>query len=458
MARTGSHLRALALLAVSNVLGGVGVASGVAVGGLLAEQVGSTEVAGLAQAASVLGAAVAAIPLASLATRWGRRWSLTIGYLIALLGAFLILAAAVADSLLMLLLGLGTFGVAQAANLQSRYAAADGATLGNRATSMSVVIWATTIGSVAGPNLSAAGADLGPSFNVPALAGPYLFSVLAFAAAATVIGVLFRPVARPAEPRVAAAEPNVPDPAGSGPAEAGTSEAGSVGPEHVEVGGPTDPAVSPRAVGALAALRWAARHPVARFAVVLIAVAHATMVMVMVMTPLHMQHHGMGLELVGIVISLHVLGMYALSPVFGWLADKFGGVRVAISGIGILALAIVLGIVAASTGGGPRITAVALVVLGLGWSASLISASTLLAGVGSDRVRIPLQGATDAGMNYAGAAVAALAGPILAAGGFRAVNGVAALLLVPAVLLAMSALRANAHGERTDQVRSAVDD
>lgn len=458
MARTGSHLRALALLAVSNVLGGVGVASGVAVGGLLAEQVGSTEVAGLAQAASVLGAAVAAIPLASLATRWGRRWSLTIGYLIALLGAFLILAAAVADSLLMLLLGLGTFGVAQAANLQSRYAAADGATLGNRATSMSVVIWATTIGSVAGPNLSAAGADLGPSFNVPALAGPYLFSVLAFAAAATVIGVLFRPVARPAEPRVAAAEPNVPDPAGSGPAEAGTSEAGSVGPEHVEVGGPTDPAVSPRAVGALAALRWAARHPVARFAVVLIAVAHATMVMVMVMTPLHMQHHGMGLELVGIVISLHVLGMYALSPVFGWLADKFGGVRVAISGIGILALAIVLGIVAASTGGGPRITAVALVVLGLGWSASLISASTLLAGVGSDRVRIPLQGATDAGMNYAGAAVAALAGPILAAGGFRAVNGVAALLLVPAMLLAMSALRANAHGERTDQVRSAVDD
>lgn len=458
MARTGSHLRALALLAVSNVLGGVGVASGVAVGGLLAEQVGSTEVAGLAQAASVLGAAVAAIPLASLATRWGRRWSLTIGYLIALLGAFLILAAAVADSLLMLLLGLGTFGVAQAANLQSRYAAADGATLGNRATSMSVVIWATTIGSVAGPNLSAAGADLGPSFNVPALAGPYLFSVLAFAAAATVIGVLFRPVARPAEPRVAAAEPNVPDPAGSGPAEAGTSEAGSVGPEHVEVGGPTDPAVSPRAVGALDALRWAARHPVARFAVVLIAVAHATMVMVMVMTPLHMQHHGMGLELVGIVISLHVLGMYALSPVFGWLADKFGGVRVAISGIGILALAIVLGIVAASTGGGPRITAVALVVLGLGWSASLISASTLLAGVGSDRVRIPLQGATDAGMNYAGAAVAALAGPILAAGGFRAVNGVAALLLVPAVLLAMSALRANAHGERTDQVRSSVDD
>lgn len=438
MTRTGSHARALTLLAVSNVLGGVGVASGVAVGGLLAEQVGSTQVAGLAQAASVLGAAVAAIPLASMATRWGRRWSLTIGYLIALLGAFLILVAAVADSLLVLLLGLGTFGVAQATNLQSRYAAADGATPGNRATSMSIVIWATTIGSVAGPNLSAAGADLGPTVNVPALAGPYLFSVLAFAGAATLIGVLFRPVSRPA---------------GVGSAASARAKA----PQQADAGGAVDRSVTPRAVSALAALRWAARHPVARFAVVLIAVAHATMVMVMVMTPLHMQHHGMGLELVGIVISLHVLGMYALSPVFGWLSDKFGGVRIAISGIGVLALAVVLGILAASTGGDSTMTALALVVLGLGWSASLISASTLLAGVSSDEVRVPLQGATDAGMNYAGAAVAALAGPILAAGGFRAVNLAAALLLVPAVILAASALRASNHGDREDQLPSAVD-
>lgn len=425
MARTGTQRRALALLAVSNVLGGVGVASGVAVGGLLAEQVGSTAVAGLAQAAGVLGAAVTAIPLAAMATRWGRRWSLTIGYLVALIGAGLVLTAAVADSLLVLLLGLGTFGVAQAANLQSRYAAADGATITSRARAMSVVMWATTVGSVAGPNLTAAGAHLGPLVGVPELAGPYLFSVAAFAAAATVLGVLFRPV----------------------PATGTTAPAQA-----------SDAAVSPGAVGALSALRWAAGHPTARFAVVLIAMAHATMVMVMVMTPLHMQHHGMSLELVGIVISLHVLGMYALSPVFGALADRLGAVRVAIGGIGVLALAIVLGVLAASTGEDSRMTAAALVVLGLGWSASLISASALLADVGSDQVRVPLQGATDAGMNYAGAAVAALAGPILAAGGFRAVNLTAALLLVPAALLAAGALRASRHGEPTDLVSSAVDD
>lgn len=462
VAATGSHARALTLLAVSNVLGGVGVASGVAVGGLLAEQVGSTEVAGLAQAASVLGAAIAAIPLAAMATRWGRRWSLTVGYLIATLGAVLILTAAVADSLLVLLLGLGTFGVAQATNLQSRYAAADGATLTNRARSMSVVMWATTVGSVAGPNLSALGADVGTSAGVPGLAGPYLFSVVAFATTATLLGLLFRPVPRPerAEPAPKAAEP-VPEAAGPRPgATSGRRPArGATASADPGVGSQAgvDPAVTSRAVGALAALRWATRHPVARFAVVLIAVAHATMAMVMVMTPLHMQHHGMGLELVGIVISLHVLGMYAFSPVFGWLADRLGAVRVAVGGIGLLALATVLGVLAAGAGGGSQLTAVALVVLGLGWSASLIAASALIAGVSSDQVRVPLQGATDAAMNYAGAAVAALAGPILAAGGFAAVNLAAAALLVPAALLAPSALRAGTPDEPDELVSSAVD-
>lgn len=435
MAATSTHHRAVGVLALSNVLGGVGVASGIAVGGLLAEDLGSTSVAGLAQAASVLGAAVAAVPLATMATRVGRRWALTLGYVIAVLGAVLIVLAAVVSSLLLLLVGLGTFGVAQATNLQSRYAATDGASVANRATSMSVVIWATTIGSVAGPNLTAVGERMGPTFGVPGLAGPYLFSVVSFASAATVLALLLRPMPAPA------ATADVVPAAGTG-----TGPASSAGASPTGEPSPPVDVDDGRAVGALAALRWAGGHPVARFAVVLIAVAHATMVMVMVMTPLHMQHNGMSLELVGIVISLHVLGMYALSPVFGALADRFGGVRVACLGIAILALAVVLGLAAASSGEDSRLTAVALTVLGLGWSASLISASSLLAGVASDRVRVPLQGATDAGMNYAGAAAAALAGPILALGGFRAVNLAAAVLLVPAVVLLVGALRRDDSG------------
>ena len=182
------------------------------------------------------------------------------------------------------------------------------------------------------------------------------------------------------------------------------------------------------AVGAREALRWAVRHPVARFAVVLITVAHATMVMVMAMTPLHMHHDGMSLEVVGIVISAHILGMYALSPVFGWLADRYGALRVAIGGLGIFAAAIALGLVAAA-GAGLAVTMSALVLLGLGWSASLIASSAMLAGVDSGSVRVPLQGATDALMNYAGAGAAAVAGPVLALDGFRGVNLVALVLL-----------------------------
>ncbi|PYF98304.1 Predicted arabinose efflux permease, MFS family [Georgenia satyanarayanai] len=406
-----THRRAVALLALSNVLGGIGVASGIAVGALLAEQLGGTAVAGLAQAAGVLGAAVAAVPLAALATRRGRRWSLTLGYTIALLGAGLVVTAAVVGSFLLLLLGLGTFGVAQAANLQSRYAAADGASAATRARSISVVMWATTIGSVAGPNLTAAGERVASGVGIPGLAGPYLFSALAFALAATVLGTFFRPADDGAD--------------------------GSVR-QPVLVPGAASP---PRTVGATGALRWAAGHSVARFAVGLIALAHAVMVMVMVMTPVHMRHSGMSLELVGIVISVHVLGMYALSPVFGWLVDRSGGVRVAVGGIAVLFTATVLGFVAAASGGRPVLTAAALTVLGLGWSASLIAASALLTEVAPDPVRVPLQGATDAVMSYAGAAAAALAGPVLAAGGFRAVNVAAALLVLPAALLAVGAAR-----------------
>ncbi len=200
-----------------------------------------------------------------------------------------------------------------------------------------------------------------------------------------------------------------------------------------------EPASEP--VGTLASLRWAGRHAVARYAVVLTACAHSVMVMVMVMTPVHLAHHGMSLTVVGVVISLHILGMFGLSPVFGWCADRFGGVRTGAGGMAGLVVALVLGLVAAQESAGGVLTAVALTVLGVGWSACVIGASALLAAT-EGHVRLPLQGATDAGMNAAGALAAALAGPILAWGGFTAVNVAGAVLLVPAVVVLVAALRA----------------
>ncbi|MEV0893167.1 MFS transporter [Promicromonospora sp. MEB111] len=429
--------RNLVVLVFSNLLAGVGVASGAAVGALLAESLGGTSVAGLAQAVSVLAAAVASIPLATLAQLRGRRWALSLGYALSTAGALLIVTAAVLGQLVLLLVGLMLYGVANATNLQSRYAAADNVGSGTRARTMSVVLWATTVGSVVGPNLAAPGAVVGSGFGIPDLGGPYLFSVVAYLLAGLLLLSLYR------------------DPAGG--------VAGRVVPAGAVGQGHGDKRAEPRRTGALAALRWAWARPRARFAVVTTAVAHGVMIMVMVMTPVHMQHGGMSLQLVGIVISLHVLGMFAFSPVFGWLTDRFGPIRVAVGGIGLQAAAVALGFTAAALasaavpdagehaghgGAAPGLdaevlTAVALVLLGLGWSACLIASSAVLASVAEPHVKLPLQGATDALMNYFGAASAALAGPLLAWGGFEAVNTAGAVLLTPAVVTVILAVRSS---------------
>lgn len=416
--------RNITALVVSNALGGVGVAAGAAVGALLTERLGGTSVAGAAQAVGVLAAAIVAIPLANLAARRGRRVSLTLGYLTAAAGALVIILSAVVGSLAVQLLGMALFGVANATTLQSRFAAADDAPAATRARTMSVVVWATTIGSVLGPNLTAPGDRLGQSLGLPALAGPYVFTLVALALAGVTMAALYRAPA----PVDTVAQP------GDGPG-----------------------ATPEKPLGARAAIGWAWRHPVARFGLVMPACAHAVMIVVMVMTPLHMRHEGMSLELVGLVISVHILGMFALSPVFGWLADRIGGVRTTMVGIGLLVVALVLGFSAAMSDGGQTaeagahaghgastasLTAVALVILGLGWSASVIGASALLASVAEPRVRVPLQGASDAAMNYAGAAAAAVAGPLLAWGGFAAVNTVGAVVLIPAVVVLFGASRA----------------
>ena len=391
---------------LTNVLGGVGVASGIAVGALLVQQVAGTAWSGFGQALSVLGAAIAAVPLAQLAARRGRRRALATGYRIAALGAAAVILGAVLESAVVLFAALLLFGVAQATNLQTRYAGAEYAAGPRKATLMSWVFWATTIGSVLGPNLATVGDTLGQSLRLPSLAGSYLFGIVAFVLASLVAMML-------------------------PPGQAATDAASA---------GPARPA-NRKAVSAPAALRWAMAHPTARFAVLLTAVSHGVMVGVMSMTPVELRGHGHGLQVVGLVISLHILGMYALSPVFGVLSDRIGATRVAGIGLSVLLVATVTGLVA---NGNLTVIIVALVLLGLGWSASIISASALLAGVDSGEVRVPLQGASDALMNYVGAGAAILGGPVIAFIGYGGLNIGAALLLAPAVFAGVAAVRSRA--------------
>lgn len=425
-----------ARLVVAQLLGGVGIACGVAVGGLLAERVaGNTESAGFAQTAVVIGAGVLALPLARLAARRGRRASLTLGFGLGSVGAVVILLGVVGAQFWLLLAGMMLFGSGTATNLQSRYAATELVEPRHQARAMSIVLWATTVGSVAGPNLAQPGSALGSTLGIEPLVGPYLFSVVAFLLAALVVATLR--MGLPPGSRAAAGSSVSSGRPADAPAPVPAQPAAPV-PARAAASAGTPPVAS---VTALAALRAAGRSAHALFAIVSIVAGQMMMTAVMVMTPVSMSHEGMALDLVGIVISVHILGMYAASPVFGWLADRIGPRSVVLVGAGLFTASFALGSLdAAAPHSDMARIMVALCLLGLGWSASIIGGSTLLTQSVAAEARVPLQGSVDAMMNLGAAALAALAGPVLALGGFLAVNVMGAAILAPLVVLGARSL------------------
>jgi MFS family permease len=390
--------RTIRVLFVSQVLGGLGVAAGIAVGVLLAQDVaGSATLAGLAQTATVLGAALAAVPLARLMSAHGRRRGLATGYTVGGVGAVLAIVAAVLDSFPMLLAGLLLFGASTASSMQARFAATDLAAPAHRGRDLSIIVWASTTGSVLGPNLIEPGGTVAGALQLPLLAGPYVFSVIVFGLTVLLLLTKLRP-----DPLLLARE--------SGP------QTGRVPPTRIAHSMRTI-AASRSAVLALGA----------------IAVAHTIMISVMVMTPVHMHHGGAELSVIGLVISVHVAGMYALSPVVGWLADRLGRVPMILVGVGILGIALVLA-GAAPAGSSPGL-AVGLFLLGVGWSFNMVAGSTLLTESLPATERPAAQGAADLVMGLCGAVGGAVGGVVVGWLGFGALAiGVAPLLMVVLVL------------------------
>jgi MFS family permease len=389
----GLQRTTLRVLVISNVVGGVAVASGFAVSGLLAENIsGSTSMAGLVATSTTLGAAILAVPLAGLARSHGRRISLATGYLIATVGAALSIVAAQIDSLVLLLLAGCLFGSGSAANLQSRYAATDAADPKYLARSLSVVVWATTIGVVVGPNLTGLGGSLGESVGVLALAGPYLFSVIAFALSLSTVWLGLRRLQQ------------------------------------------STPRTKVERQPLLATFRRVVAIPHARLGLLAIATAHSVMVGVMSMTSVHLRHHGASLTIVGFVISGHVAGMYALSPVMGWLADRLG--RIPTIGIGLAVLAVAMTVAAVAPDEAHGLTALALVLLGLGWSACLVAGSTLLSNSVPTDIRTSAQGLSDLTMGAFASIAGTAAGPVLAGFGFHWLAVLCGLFLIPVALTA----------------------
>ncbi|MFF9558237.1 MFS transporter [Streptomyces albus] len=400
-------------LVVSQILGGLGVSTAVALAAVLAQDIGGSEaVAGLASTSSVIGTALLSLPFAALMARRGRRVGLTSAYAVAAVGGLVVVVAATVRNFPLLLVGMAAFGAGNVAGLQARFAAADLAEPLKRARAISVVVWATTIGAVLGPNIAApAGSSVAP-LGVPRTAGPFLWGTAVFVVAGLLLHLLLRP-----DPLLTARALSRTERAGTG--EDGTGGAAGDGADERSLrAGLSAVAASPRARAALAA----------------VAGSHTVMVSVMVMTPVDLGSHGAGVELIGLVISGHITGMYAFSPVMGWLADRIGRVSVILVGVALLACATAL---AGTANGHHAQSAAGLFVLGLGWSAGLVAGSALLTDAVPQQSRAAVQGLSDMIMNAAAGVGGALSGLVVAQAGYGWLNLLAAALLVPVAALAL---------------------
>ena len=393
--------RTTAVLAGSQVLGGLGVATAIALAPVLAQQIsGSESLSGFASTAAIVGTAVLSVPFATLMSARGRRPGLTLAYLIGAAGAAVVVLAAVAGSFPLLLLGMTAFGASSSANLQARFAAADLAEENQRGRAISRVVWATTIGAVTGPNIAAPAGRSVADLGVPAAAGPFLWSGVVFLMCALLVAVLLRP-----DPLLTAR---------------------ALAP----------PEADPRTGRSLrAGLTAVAASPRAKLALLTVSVCHTAMVSVMVMTPVDLGHHGAGIELIGVVISLHIAGMYAFAPVMGWLSDRVGRLGVIGLAVALLACAALL---AGTAGADHRQTAAGLFLLGLGWSAGLVSGSALLTDSVPPGARPAAQGLSDLVTNSCAGLGGALSGVIAAQAGYGSLNLAAALLLLPVAALALA--------------------
>lgn len=429
--------RTLSLLLMTQTIGGIGVAVGISVGALLAADMGGAGISGLASSAAVVGGALLAVPATRLMRIGGRRPGLVFAYLVGALGAGLVITGASLDQLALVFLGTMLFGGASTANLQARYTAVDLARPSRRGRQLSLVVWATTIGAVTGPNAAPLADRAVAGWGLREYSGPYVFSALAFVVTAGLIYVLLRP-----DPLLVA--------------RAVASGTGGAGPATATVG-----VVGAGQTGGFRR-GWAAvvGSVDARLGMAAVAIGHLVMVAVMSMTPVHINHGGMNhadvLRIVGVVLSLHIAGMYALAPVMGWLSDRFGRRPVIVLGVAVLVSACaVAGTAEHHTG---RLST-GLVLLGLGWSATMVAGSTLLSESVDVVVRPDAQGLNDIVMGMAGALGGALSGLVVQAGGYPTLNLLAAVSALPLLVLVVWRAPARIVVEpETDTLPAAVGD
>ncbi len=394
------YKRTLIIIVISQIFGGAGLAAGITVGALLAEEMlGTNAFAGLPAALFTLGSAGAALTVGRLSNRFGRRIGLATGFITGGIGAVGVVLAAVINSVFLLFASLLVYGAGTATNLQARYAGTDLATTKQRGTAVSIAMFSTTFGAVAGPNLVEVMGDFALSIGVPALAGPFILSATAFIVAGLILFAFLRP-----DPFIIALKIN----------------ANKQDTETIQL--PKKNLMNKQLiiVGAI-----------------IMVLTQIVMIAIMTMTPIHMGDHSHSLRAIGLVIGFHIAAMYLPSPLTGILVDKIGRSSMAIAaGVTLLAS----GIVAATAPGDSLLLMnVALILLGLGWNFGLISGTALIVDSTEPSTRAKTQGTVDVFIALGGATGGAMSGMIVAGSSFEMLSlfgGILSLILIPIVLYA----------------------
>ncbi|GAB2535256.1 MFS transporter [Gracilibacillus alcaliphilus] len=397
------YKKTLLVVVLSQIFGGAGLAAGITVGALLAQNMlGTDSVTGIPTALFTLGSAGAALLVGRLSQRFGRRSGLATGFLTGGLGAVGVIMSALTNSILLLFMSLVIYGAGSATNLQARYAGTDLANSTQRAKAVSIAMVSTTFGAVAGPNLVNVMGDFAVSIGVPALAGPFILAAAAYIVAGLVLLLFLRP-----DPFIVAK---------------------AIAETHKQT-------------GHLQAEESADRLPKNKRGIwagaTVMILTQFVMTAIMTMTPIHMGHHGHALQAVGLVIGFHIGAMYLPSLITGSLVDKVGRVAMAIaSAITLLASGILAAVGSADS---MTVLITALVLLGLGWNFGLISGTAMLVDATPLSTRAKTQGSVDVWIALSGALGGGLSGIIVANTSYAALSitgAMLALLLIPVVIWA----------------------
>ncbi len=395
------YKRTLLIVVISQIFGGAGLAAGITVGALLAQDMlGTDSFAGMPAALFTLGSAGSALIIGRLSQRFGRRPGLGAGFLTGGIGAIGVVIAAVTNNVFLLFASLLVYGSGSATNLQARYAGTDLASPEQRGKAVSIALVSTTFGAVAGPNLVDVMGSFATGIGIPALAGPFILAAAAFILAGLVHLIFLRP-----DPLIIATSMT------------NTLESAESNHSYLDS---VALATNRRGIFVGAAI---------------MVLTQIVMVAIMTMTPVHMGQHGHGLRAVGMIIGVHIGAMYLPSLVTGVLVDKYGRIAMAnAAGVTLIAAGL---LAAAAPNDSLLLLTIALALLGLGWNFGLISGTALIVDATVPATRAKTQGSVDVFIALAGASGGALSGIIAAYTSYAMLSiagAILSLLLIPLVI------------------------